>query len=119
MGELHIWRAPLHNSQSRGENNSRLASFLRLTRLLELATKQLGELRRRLDLRRERLAELTLVRVLSIMPLIDSAAHAERDDVSRDDRAHESTFLIHEKLRLACGGSDLFHSPDDADTTRK
>ena len=72
-----------------------------------------------LGLRRERLAELTLVRVLSIMPLIDSAAHAERDDASRDDRAHESTFLIHEKRRLACGGIDLFHWRDDADTTQK
>jgi hypothetical protein len=34
MGELHIWRAPLHNSQPRGEVDSRLASVLRLTRLL-------------------------------------------------------------------------------------
>ena len=71
------------------------------------------------DLRRERLAELTLVQVLSTVLSGDSAEHVETDDASRDDRAHESTFLIHEKRRLACGGIEMSHLQDDADTTQK
>ena len=71
------------------------------------------------DLRRERLAELTLVQALSTVPSSDSAAPAEKDDALRDDRAHESTFLIHEKRRLACGGIEMSHLQDDADTTQK
>ena len=70
-------------------------------------------------LRRERLAELTLVQVLSTVLSGDSAAPAEKDDALRDDRAHESTFLIHEKRRLACGGIEMSHLQDDADTRRK
>ena len=72
-----------------------------------------------LGLRRERLAELTLVRVLSTALSVDSAAHAEIDDASRDDRDRESPFLIHEKQRLACGGIEISHLQDDADTTQK
>ena len=68
---------------------------------------------------RERLAALTLVQALSKVPSSDSAEHVETDDASRDDRDHESTFLIHEKRRLACGGIEMSHLQDDADTRRK
>lgn len=66
-------------------------------------------LRRQLGLRRERLVALSQVRVLSRVPSSDSAAHAERGDASRGDRARESTFLIHERLRLVCGGNEMSH----------